>query len=65
VCVVEAVNALDVNAGWANLLLGFCGAVVLLGGFGLLNVVRGRKFLSVPQRVGIPGVGGSRVSTTR
>jgi hypothetical protein len=54
VFVVEAVNALDVNAGWANLLLGLGGAVVLLGGFGLLNVVRGRKFLSIPRRVGIP-----------
>jgi hypothetical protein len=54
VFVVEAVSALDVNAGWTNLLLGLGGAVVLLGGFGLLNVVRGRRFLSIPQRVGIP-----------
>jgi hypothetical protein len=54
VFVVEVVNALDVNAGWANLLLGLGGAVVLFGGFGLLNVVRGRRFLSIPQRVGIP-----------
>jgi hypothetical protein len=54
VFVVEAVNAFDVNAGWANLLLGLGGAVVLFGGFGLLNVVRGRRFLSIPQRVGIP-----------
>jgi hypothetical protein len=54
VFVVEVINALDVNAGWANLLLGLGGAVVLFGGFGLLNVVRGRRFLSIPQRVGIP-----------
>jgi hypothetical protein len=54
VFVVEVMNALDVNAGWANLLLGLGGAVVLLGGFGLLNVVRRRRFLSIPQRVGIP-----------
>jgi hypothetical protein len=54
VFVVEVMNALDVNAGWANLLLGLGGAVVLFGGFGLLNVVRGRRFLSIPQRVGIP-----------
>ena len=54
VFVVEAVNALDVNAGRANLLLGLGGVVVLLGGFGLLNVVRGRRFLSIPHRVGIP-----------
>ena len=56
---VRAVNALDVDAGWANLLLGLGGAVVLLGGFGLLNVVRGRRFLSVPQRVRIPSWSGS------
>jgi hypothetical protein len=54
VFVVEAVSALDVNAGWTNLLLGLGGAAVLLGGFGLLNVVRRRRFLSIPQRVGIP-----------
>ena len=54
VFVVEAVSALDVDAGWANLLLGLGGAVVLFGGFGLLNVVRGRRFLSLPQRVGVP-----------
>ena len=54
VFVVEAVSALDVNAGRANLLLGLGGVVVLLGGFGLLNLVRGRRFLSIPHRVGIP-----------
>ena len=54
VFVVEAVSALDVDAGWANLLLGLGGAVVLLGGFGLLNLARGRRFLSIPHRVGIP-----------
>jgi len=53
VFVVEVMNALDVNAGWANLLLGLGGAVVLFGGFGLLNVVRGRRFLSIPQRVSL------------
>ena len=54
VFVVEAVNAFDVNAGRANLLLGLGGVVVLFGGFGLLNVARGRRFLSIPHRVGIP-----------
>lgn len=54
VFVVEIVNALDVDAGWANLLLALGGAVVLIGGFGVLNVVRGRRFLSIPVRVGIP-----------
>jgi hypothetical protein len=54
VFVVEVVNALDVDAGWANLLLGLGGALVLFGGFGLLNLVRGRRFLSIPSRVGVP-----------
>src|SRR6185436_17928141 len=30
------------------------GAAVLFGAFGLLNVVRGRRFLSIPTRVGVP-----------
>lgn len=54
VFVVEIVNALDVDAGWLNLLLALGGAVVLVGAFGLLNVARGRRFLSIPHRVGIP-----------
>jgi hypothetical protein len=54
VFVVEIVNALDVEAGWTNVLLALGGALVLFGAFGLLNVVRGRPFLSIPRRVGIP-----------
>jgi hypothetical protein len=54
VFVLEITNALDVGAGWTNLLLALGGAVVLFGGFGLLNLVRGRRFLSVPERVGVP-----------
>jgi hypothetical protein len=54
VFVVEIVNAVDIEAGWANLLLALGGAVVLIGGFGVLNVVRGRRFLSIPGRVGVP-----------
>jgi hypothetical protein len=54
VFVVEIVNALDVDAGWTNLLLALGGAVVLFGAFGLLNVARGRPFLSIPHRVAIP-----------
>ena len=54
VFVVEIVNALDVDAGWTNLLLVLGGAVVLFGAFGLLNVARGRPFLSIPHRVAIP-----------
>jgi hypothetical protein len=54
VFVVEIVNALDIEAGWANLLLALGGAGVLIGGFGVLNLVRGRRFLSIPSRVGLP-----------
>jgi hypothetical protein len=55
VFLVEIVNALDVDVGWTtNLLLGLGGAVVLIGLFGALNVVRGRRFLSIPQRMGVP-----------
>jgi hypothetical protein len=54
VFVLEVVNAMDVEAGWANLLLALGGAAILVGAFGLLNLVRGRRFLSVPTRVGTP-----------
>jgi len=54
VFVLEIVNALDIEAGWKNLLLALGGAAVLFGAFGLLNVVRGRRFLSIPTRVGVP-----------
>ena len=55
VFVVEIVNALDIEASWTtNLLLALGGATLLLGAFGVLNVVRGRPFLSIPRRVGIP-----------
>jgi hypothetical protein len=54
VFVIEIVNALDVDAGWTNLLLALGGAAVLFGAFGVLNVVRGRRFLSIPNRVGVP-----------
>ncbi len=43
--VLEIVNALDVDAGWTNVLLALGGAAVLFGAFGLLNVIRGRRFL--------------------
>ena len=54
VFVIEIVNALDVDAGWTNLLLALGGSVVLFGAFGLLNLARGRPFLSIPHRVAIP-----------
>ena len=37
-----------------NLLLALGGAAILVGAFGVLNVARGRRFLSVPARVGPP-----------
>jgi hypothetical protein len=54
VFVLEVVNAMDVEAGWANLLLVLGGAAILVGAFGALNVLRRRPFLSVPERVGWP-----------
>jgi hypothetical protein len=54
VFVLEFVNATDLDAGSANLLLALGGAAILLGAFGLLNLVRGRPFFSVPRRVGKP-----------
>jgi hypothetical protein len=54
VFVLEIVNALDVEAGWDNLWLALGGAAVLLGAIGVLNLVRGRRFLSIPHRIGVP-----------
>ena len=54
VFVLEVVNAMDVEAGWANLLLVLGGAAILIGAFGVLNLMRRRPFLSVPERVGRP-----------
>jgi hypothetical protein len=54
VFVLEVVNATDLEAGWANLLLALGGAAILFGAFGLLNLARGRRFWSVPSRVGAP-----------
>jgi hypothetical protein len=54
VFMLEVVNALAVNTSRANLLLALAGAVVLLAGYGLRNVLRGRRLLSIPQRFGVP-----------
>ena len=54
VFVLEMVNAADIGAGWANVLFVLGGAVIMLGAFGVLNLARGRRFLSVPARVGAP-----------
>jgi hypothetical protein len=39
---------------WQNLLAGLAGLAILVGGFGLLNKLRGRRFWSLPTRFGIP-----------
>ena len=54
VFVLEVMSATDLEAGWANLLLALGGAAILFGAFGVLNLARGRRFLSVPSRVGTP-----------
>ena len=55
VFVLEIVNAMDLEASASvNLLFALGGAAILFGAFGLLNVVRGRPFFSVPSRVGRP-----------
>ena len=55
VFVLELLGA--INLEWsplANALAIAGGIVLLLGAFGVLNVVRGRPFLSIPHKVGIP-----------
>jgi hypothetical protein len=55
VFVLEVVSAMDLDeSAWVNLLLALGGAAILFGAFGVLNVARGRRFLSVPSRVGTP-----------
>jgi hypothetical protein len=39
---------------WVNLLAALGGLAALVGGFGLLNGLRGRPFWSLPTRFGIP-----------
>jgi hypothetical protein len=53
VFVVEIANASVQDAGWTKLLLALAGAVALVGAFGLYNLARGRRFFSIPHRVGI------------
>jgi hypothetical protein len=55
VFVVEILGA--INLDWlpgANVLAVIGGLALLLGAFGVLNVVRGRSFLSVPRKLGLP-----------
>lgn len=55
VFMLEMVNATDVDLPLGvNLLLAVAGAAILIAAFGVLNRVRGRRFFSVPSRVGTP-----------
>ena len=49
----ELLGALDRDWSiWANLAAGVGGLAILLSGFGLVNVARGRRFFELPHRVG-------------
>jgi hypothetical protein len=53
VFVGELLGALDRDwSVWGNLAAGAGGLAILLSGFGLINVARGRRFLELPHRVG-------------
>jgi hypothetical protein len=55
VFVLELFNALDLEFPWWGNVFAFLGGVVLAGGaFGSLNLARGRRFASIPTRVGRP-----------
>jgi hypothetical protein len=55
VFVVEILGA--INLKWSavkNVLALIGGLALVLGAFGILNVVRGRPFLSIPRKLGVP-----------
>jgi hypothetical protein len=54
VFLAECVAAFDAQAGWENVLLGLAGLALLVFAFGLVNLARGRRFISIPSRVGMP-----------
>jgi hypothetical protein len=55
VFVVEVVTAMDAwKSAWENLLLALGGLTILVVAFGVVNVLRGRPFLSIPTTVGPP-----------
>jgi hypothetical protein len=55
VFVVEILGAINLEWGpAANVLAVIGGLALLFGAFGILNVVRGRPFFSVPRKLGVP-----------
>ncbi|TDD28646.1 hypothetical protein E1218_06700 [Kribbella turkmenica] len=55
VFLAEMLGATELNwPVWQNILAAIVGLAVLIGGFGLLNGLRGRPFWSLPTRFGIP-----------
>ncbi|MGH2637103.1 MAG: hypothetical protein ACRDHU_13295 [Actinomycetota bacterium] len=55
VFVLELLGAVNLEWGvLANALAAIGGLALLLGAFGLLNVARGRPFVSIPAKVGVP-----------
>ncbi|HEY0472829.1 MAG TPA: hypothetical protein VGD34_14220 [Kribbella sp.] len=55
VFIAEMLGATSLNWPlWVNLLAALAGLAILVGGFGLLNGFRGRRFWSFPTRFGIP-----------
>ncbi len=51
---VEVVSALDVDTGWMTLALTLAGTLLMMGALGLLNMLRGRRFVLRSHRVGFP-----------
>ena len=55
VFVALVLNALNLRWGlWANVGAFLGGLAIMAVAFGILNVVRGRPFVSIPRRVGLP-----------
>jgi hypothetical protein len=55
VFVLEILGAINLEWGpGANVLAVIGGLALLLGAFGILNVVRGRPFFSIPRKLGVP-----------
>jgi hypothetical protein len=55
VFVIEILGAINLEWSAAGNALALAGGIVLvLGAIGLLNVARGRRFLSIPRKLGVP-----------